>query len=330
MPPPTQYTLKDSVSKMAPKSALSLEIPSRLAGFRLDQALVELLPDYSRSRLQLWIKNGAARLDGRTVVPRHTVWGGERVELMTEAEPATTVVGEDIPLRLLHEDDSLLILAKPAGLVVHPAAGHAGGTLQNALLHHAPELAAIPRCGIVHRLDKDTSGLLMVAKTLKAHKALVDQLQARSVHREYLALVQGAMTGGGTLTDPLGRHPTDRKRFAVRRDGKPAVTHYRIETRYTDHTLLRVKLETGRTHQIRVHLSHIHYPLVGDPVYGGRLRLPRGASEALIQALQAFRRQALHAESLGFIHPDSGEWVVWQEPLPDDFARLLAALGENP
>jgi 23S rRNA pseudouridine1911/1915/1917 synthase len=315
---------------MAPKSALSLEIPSRLAGFRLDQALVELLPDYSRSRLQLWIKNGAARLDGRTVVPRHTVWGGERVELMTEAEPATTVVGENIPLRLLHEDDSLLILAKPAGLVVHPAAGHAGGTLQNALLHHAPELAAIPRCGIVHRLDKDTSGLLMVAKTLKAHKALVDQLQARSVHREYLALVQGAMTGGGTLTDPLGRHPTDRKRFAVRRDGKPAVTHYRIETRYTDHTLLRVKLETGRTHQIRVHLSHIHYPLVGDPVYGGRLRLPRGASEALIQALQAFRRQALHAESLGFIHPDSGEWVVWQEPLPDDFARLLAALGENP
>jgi 23S rRNA pseudouridine1911/1915/1917 synthase len=315
---------------MAPKSALSLEIPPRLAGFRLDQALVELLPDYSRSRLQLWIKNGAARLDGRTVVPRHTVWGGERVELMTEAEPATTVVGENIPLRLLHEDDSLLILAKPAGLVVHPAAGHAGGTLQNALLHHAPELAAIPRCGIVHRLDKDTSGLLMVAKTLKAHKALVDQLQARSVHREYLALVQGAMTGGGTLTDPLGRHPTDRKRFAVRRDGKPAVTHYRIETRYTDHTLLRVKLETGRTHQIRVHLSHIHYPLVGDPVYGGRLRLPRGASEALIQALQAFRRQALHAESLGFIHPDSGEWVVWQEPLPDDFARLLAALGENP
>jgi 23S rRNA pseudouridine1911/1915/1917 synthase len=315
---------------MAPKSPLSLEIPPRLAGFRLDQALVELLPDYSRSRLQLWIKNGAARLDGRTVVPRHTVWGGERVELMTEAEPATTVVGEDIPLRLLHEDDSLLILAKPAGLVVHPAAGHAGGTLQNALLHHAPELAAIPRCGIVHRLDKDTSGLLMVAKTLKAHKALVDQLQARSVHREYLALVQGAMTGGGTLTDPLGRHPTDRKRFAVRRDGKPAVTHYRIETRYTDHTLLRVKLETGRTHQIRVHLSHIHYPLVGDPVYGGRLRLPRGASEALIQALQAFRRQALHAESLGFIHPDSGEWVVWQEPLPDDFARLLAALGENP
>lgn len=330
MPPPTQYTLKDSVSQMAPKSPLSLEIPPRLAGFRLDQALVELLPDYSRSRLQLWIKNGAARLDGRTVVPRHTVWGGERVELMTEAEPATTVVGEDIPLRLLHEDDSLLILAKPAGLVVHPAAGHAGGTLQNALLHHAPELAAIPRCGIVHRLDKDTSGLLMVAKTLKAHKALVDQLQARSVHREYLALVQGAMTGGGTLTDPLGRHPTDRKRFAVRRDGKPAVTHYRIETRYTDHTLLRVKLETGRTHQIRVHLSHIHYPLVGDPVYGGRLRLPRGASEALIEALQAFRRQALHAESLGFIHPDSGEWVVWQEPLPDDFARLLAALGENP
>jgi 23S rRNA pseudouridine1911/1915/1917 synthase len=309
-------------------SLLTSEIPPHLAGLRLDQALAELFPDYSRNRLQLWIKNGAARLDGETVIPRHKVRGGETVTLLTEAEAATDIDSEAIPLDLIHEDESVLIIAKPTGLVVHPAAGHRGGTLQNALLHHDPALATIPRCGIVHRLDKDTSGLLMVARTLTAHKSLVDQLQARSVHREYLALVQGAMTGGGTVDAPLGRHPTDRKRFAVRQGGKPAVTHYRLETRYSDHTLLRVKLETGRTHQIRVHLSHIHYPLVGDPVYGGRLRLPKGAHDTLNQALGHFRRQALHAESLGFVHPVSGEWVQWQSALPADFAGLLQVLGE--
>lgn len=294
---------------------------------RLDQALAELFPDYSRNRLQLWIKNGAARLDGLVVTPKHKVWGGEQIILKAEAEPSTEVSGEDIPLVIVYEDEAVLIVDKPVGLVVHPAAGHRGGTLQNALLHHAPELAAIPRCGIVHRLDRDTSGLLMVAKTLPAHKSLVDQLQARTVHREYLALVHGAMTGGGTLDEPLGRHPTDRKRFAVRRDGKPAITHYRIETRFADHTLLRVKLETGRTHQIRVHMSHIHYPLVGDPVYGGRLRIPKGADEELTRVLHDFRRQALHAESLGFVHPLSGEAVSWQAALPADFAELLAVLG---
>ncbi len=308
---------------------LTHEIPPHLAGLRLDQAMAELFPDYSRSRLQLWIKNGAARVDGETVTPRHKVRGGEAITLIAAAEPSTEVGSENIPLNIVYQDDDIVVIDKPVGLVVHPAAGHAGGTLQNALLHHDPALAGIPRCGIVHRLDKDTSGLLMIARTLPAHKSLVDQLQARTVHREYLALVQGAMTGGGSIDEPLGRHPTDRKRFAVRRDGKPAVTHYRIETRYSDHTLLRVKLETGRTHQIRVHLSHIHYPLVGDPVYGGRLRLPKGAHETLNLALGGFRRQALHAESLGFVHPVSGEWVQWQSPLPADFAGLLHLLGES-
>lgn len=308
---------------------LTHEIPPHLAGLRLDQAMAELFPDYSRSRLQLWIKNGAARVDGETVTPRHKVRGGEAITLIAAAEPSTEVGSENIPLNIVYQDDDIVVIDKPVGLVVHPAAGHAGGTLQNALLHHDPALAGIPRCGIVHRLDKDTSGLLMIARTLPAHKSLVDQLQARTVHREYLALVQGAMTGGGSIDEPLGRHSTDRKRFAVRRDGKPAVTHYRIETRYSDHTLLRVKLETGRTHQIRVHLSHIHYPLVGDPVYGGRLRLPKGAHETLNLALGGFRRQALHAESLGFVHPVSGEWVQWQSPLPADFAGLLHLLGES-
>ncbi|MGI9210891.1 MAG: 23S rRNA pseudouridine(1911/1915/1917) synthase RluD [Methylococcaceae bacterium] len=309
---------------------LNTEIPFELAGMRLDQAMAELFPDYSRSRLQIWIKQGAARLDGEVVTPRHKVWGGERIELTAEAEVSTTVQGEDIPLTIIHEDDSVIVVDKPVGLVVHPAAGHWQGTLQNALLHHDPQLATIPRCGIVHRLDRDTSGLLVVARTLTAHKSLVDQLQARTVHREYLALVHGAMTGGGTIDEPLGRHHTDRKRFAVRRDGKPAVTHYRLETRFADHTLLRVKLETGRTHQIRVHLSHIHYPLVGDPVYGGRLRLPKGASEALTSMLHGFRRQALHAESLGFVHPVTGTEVAWQSPIPADFAQLLSVLGANP
>jgi 23S rRNA pseudouridine1911/1915/1917 synthase len=297
---------------------------------RLDQALAELFPDFSRSRLQLWIKSGAARVDGRALPPKHKVWGGEQVVLQAEVEETIAIESQAIPLAIVHEDDSVLIIDKPAGLVVHPAAGHRDGTLQNALLHHAPALAGIPRCGIVHRLDKDTSGLLMAAKTLPAHKSLVAQLQARSVHREYLALVQGAMTGGGTVDEPIGRHATDRKRFAVRFEGKLAVTHYRIEERFPNHTLLRVKLETGRTHQIRVHLAHIHYPLVGDPVYGGRLRMPAGAGEELAAVLRNFRRQALHAAVLGLVHPATGEYCEWQSDLPADFAELLEALRSVP
>ncbi|BBL76558.1 23S rRNA pseudouridine(1911/1915/1917) synthase RluD [Methylomagnum ishizawai] len=311
---------------MNPLQVLTAEIPVALAGLRLDQALSEVFPGFSRGRLQTWIKSGAAKVDGAVLPPKHRILGGEHVVLQAEVEPATAVVGQDIPLEIVHEDDDILIIDKPAGLVVHPAAGHSDGTLQNALLHHAPELAGIPRCGIVHRIDKDTSGLLMVAKTLTAHNALVEQLQEHSVQREYLALAQGAMTAGGTVDAPIGRHPRDRKRYAVRNDGKPAVTHYRVAERFPRHTLLRVRLETGRTHQIRVHMSHIDYPLVGDPVYGGRPRLPPGAGPHLVACLREFRRQALHAETLGIVHPATGDYCEWQSPLPDDFAGLLDAL----
>jgi len=304
----------------------SAEIPSELAGLRLDQALAELFPEFSRAKLQSWIKDGHALLDGAAKTPKHKVLGGEQVELRAEIEVQTACRPEDIPLDILYEDEALLIVNKPAGLVAHPAAGHRDGTLQNALLHHAPQLAGIPRSGIVHRIDKDTTGLLMVAKTLQAHKSLVDQLQARSIDREYLALAQGYLTAGGTVDEPIGRHPTDRKRFAVREDGKPSVTHYRISERLPGHTLLRVKLETGRTHQIRVHMLHIRHPLLGDPVYGGRLRLLPGGDQALGDILRGFRRQALHAEKLGLEHPDTGEWCEWRVDMPQDLQILLEAL----
>lgn len=308
---------------------LLAEIPTDLAGLRLDQAMSTLFPEFSRSRLQEWIRSGAAVLDGAAVPAKHRVLGGEQVRLEAAIMPSTALVGEAIHLDIVHEDETLIVLDKPAGCVVHPAAGHWSGTLQNALLGHCPALAGIPRCGLVHRIDKDTSGLLMVAKTLESHKQLVDQLQARSVHREYLALVHGRLTGGGTIDAPIGRHGVDRKRFAVRENGKHAVTHYRIAERFPVHTLIRVKLETGRTHQIRVHMAHIHYPLVGDPVYGGRLRMPAGAGERLLGLLREFRRQALHAAGLGIIHPGTGEYEEWQAPLPGDFAGLLEALRDD-
>ena len=308
---------------------LTAEIPDDLAGLRIDQAMSSLFPDYSRSRLQEWIRSGAATVDGTTVPTKHKVLGGEHIALRAEADTLTELQAQDIPIHVVFEDDAVLILDKPAGLVVHPAAGHHDGTLQNALLNHCPALAGIPRCGIVHRIDKDTSGLLMVAKTLESHKQLVDQLQSRSVHREYLALVHGAMTGGGTIDEPIGRHSSDRKRFAVRHGGKPAITHYRIAERFAAHTLVAVKLETGRTHQIRVHMSHIHYPLVGDPVYGGRPRIPAGASQTLLDTLRLFRRQALHAASLGILHPITGNYMEWESPIPDDFTALLDALRAN-
>jgi 23S rRNA pseudouridine1911/1915/1917 synthase len=308
---------------------LTAIIPLELAGKRLDQALSLLFPDYSRNRIQDWIRDGAVQLDGQTAEPRRKVFGGETITLTPRFDVVTNVAPEAIPLEIVYEDEAVIIVEKPQGLVVHPAAGHHDGTLQNALLHHAPELDRVPRSGIVHRIDKDTSGLLMVAKTVEAHKLLVEQLQAHTVHREYLALVQGTLTGGGTVDLPIGRHGSDRKRFAVRHDGKEAITHYRIHERFASHTLVEVQLETGRTHQIRVHMTHIGHPLVGDPVYGGRARLPQGASPALIQALQGFKRQALHAASLGIDHPVSGEYMEWNSPLPEDFSALLDALREG-
>ena len=313
---------------MSEPELFSAEIPLELAGLRLDQALAEVFSEFSRSKLQSWIKDGHVLLDGVPQNPKRKVLGGEQVELRAEIEIETGCEPEDIPLDILYEDEALLIVNKPAGLVVHPAAGHLAGTLQNALLHHAPQLAGIARAGIVHRIDKDTSGLLMVAKTLRAHKSLVDQLQAHSINREYLALAQGYLTAGGTVDEPIGRHPTDRKRFAVRQDGKPSVTHYRIAERLPGHTLLRVKLETGRTHQIRVHLAHIRHPLLGDPVYGGRLRLLPGGDQELGAALRGFRRQALHAEKLGLAHPASGEWCEWQRDIPQDLQVLIEALRQ--
>ena len=306
----------------------SAQVPLSLAGLRLDQALGQMFPAYSRSRHQQWIRGGQVHLNGAVATPRTRVFGGETLRLTPIFEPLIKNLGEAIALKILYEDEALLIVDKPQGLVVHPAAGHPDGTLVNALLHHAPALDRVPRAGLVHRIDKDTSGLLMVAKTVEAHTQLVAQLQARTVHRFYLALVQGALTGGGTIDQPIGRHPTDRKRFAVRRDGKEAITHYRIVERFEAHTLIRVQLETGRTHQIRVHLASIQHPLVGDPVYGGRSRLPKSVTPRLRTILEGFRRQALHAETLGLVHPESGEEMCWESPLPDDFIGLLEGLRD--
>ncbi|OHX35628.1 RNA pseudouridine synthase [Methylomonas sp. LWB] len=308
---------------------LTARVPEELAGMRLDQCLAEIFPDYSRSKLQTWIKAGRVLVDGEVLKGREKLDGGEEVELDAEAEIVIEDNAEDIPLDIVHEDDSLLIVNKPAGLVVHPAVGNWSGTLVNALLHHEPNLAVLPRAGIVHRIDKDTSGLLMIAKTLQAHNSLVEQLQERSIEREYLALVKGWMTAGGTVDEPIGRHPVERKRNAVRRDGKEAITHYRLEQRFKRHTLIRVKLETGRTHQIRVHMAHINYPLVGDQVYGGRFQMPAECNPDLAEALRRFKRQALHAAKLGLEHPETGDYCEWSVAMPDDMQNLLKLLAEN-
>ena len=304
----------------------NLTIPDAMRGRRLDQALAELVQDYSRSRLQQWIRAGQVSLDERIPQVRERLHGGETVCIDATIEPQTRSGPEDIPLQLVHADADLLVINKPAGLVVHPAAGNPAGTLLNALLHYDPALAGLPRAGIVHRLDKATSGLLVIARNLTAHKYLVDALQARQVKREYLAVVQTVLTAGGSVDAPIGRHPVDRKRMAVVAGGKESLTHYRVEERFRAHTLVRVQLETGRTHQIRVHMAHQHIPIVGDPVYGGRLRLPPGASSELQEQLAGFRRQALHAARLTLAHPSSGESVSWTAPLPADMAQLLEAL----
>lgn len=265
-------------------------------------------------------------VDGRPRKPRDKVLSGERIELRAVLERQVPVQAQEIPLNLVYEDEHLLVVDKPAGLVVHPAAGIADGTLQNALLHHDARLALLPRAGIVHRLDKETTGLMVVARSTVAHKRLVEALQARHINRHYQALVVGRPTAGGRVEAPIGRHPVQRTRMAVVEGGKPAVTHYRVAERFRIHTLLDVKLESGRTHQIRVHMAHIHYPLVGDPAYGGRVKLPPGADEETVRALRGFRRQALHACRLELEHPLSGEQLAWEAPLPDDFSSLLEVL----
>lgn len=306
---------------------LTASIPEEMAGMRLDQAMATLFSQYSRARLQQWIKAGHVLVDGQTCRPKDKLFGGESVHLQVQLEPDTRFEAQDLPLDVVFEDEQILVINKPAGLVVHPAAGNPDGTMLNALLHHAPELVNVPRAGIVHRLDKDTSGLLVVARTLEAQKSLVEQLQARRFLREYDTVVQGVMTAGGTVDAPIGRHPVHRTRMAVQKNGgKEAITHYRVVEKYRAHTRLSVKLETGRTHQIRVHLAHIHYPLAGDPVYGGRLKMPAGCSESLRESLQQFRRQALHACQLGIQHPTSGESIGWQQPAPADMQHLIDQL----
>ena len=307
------------------------DVPLAAAGRRFDQALAEMFPDYSRSRLSGWIKSGAVTLDGAQAPPRQLLRGGEQVLLQVELEVEVSSEPEAIALEIVHEDEYLLVLNKPAGLVVHPGAGNPAGTLLNALLHHDPKLAELPRGGIVHRLDKDTSGLMVVAKTLPACTALVDLLSRHEVERQYEAVVLGTMVSGGTVDAPIGRHMGDRLRQSVRdeEDGKHAVTHYRLRERFRAHSLLQCQLETGRTHQIRVHMAHINHPLLGDPLYGGGLKLPKGASPELIATLRGFRRQALHAERLSFIHPGTGEPVQFNVRRPPDLENLVAELRSD-
>ncbi len=304
-------------------------VPDSAAGRRLDAVLAELFPEYSRSRLSAWIKSGDVSVDGAPARGRDHVRGGEAVTLAAVQETQTHAVAEDIPLDILYEDEHVFVLDKPAGLVVHPGAGNPDGTLVNALLFRDPSLELLPRAGIVHRLDKDTSGVMVVARTLPAHTSLVAQLSARGVHRQYLAIVVGALVSGGSAKTGIDRHPRDRIRMAVREDGKDAVTHYRLRERFRSHTALECRLETGRTHQIRVHMAHLKHPIVGDPLYGGSFKLPKGASDEFIAALRAFKRQALHAEVLEFAHPVTGEPIRCSAPVPEDMQHLMRLLRED-
>jgi 23S rRNA pseudouridine1911/1915/1917 synthase len=320
---PDDDTLLDSANAEGPRTAV---VPAQATGRRFDAVLAELFPEFSRSRLAEWIKSGDARLDGEIVRTRDPVTPGQIATLTVVLETQTHALPEDIPLEILYEDSEVLVLNKPAGLVVHPGAGNPTGTLVNALLFHDPSLSALPRAGIVHRLDKDTSGVMVVAKTLPAHTSLVAQLSARDVHRQYLAVAVGAMVSGATVNAAIDRHPRDRLKMAVREDGRDAVTHVRLRERFRGHTAVECRLETGRTHQIRVHMAHLRFPIVGDPLYGGPLRLPRGADDELNAQLRGFRRQALHAETLEFTHPTTGEPVRTSAPVPADMLALMAAL----
>jgi len=306
---------------------LEAKVPADMGGKRFDAVAAELFSDFSRSRLSLWIKSGELLLDGRPAKGKEKLFGGETLTIAAELEEQGNWEAEAIALDIVFEDEHILIINKPMGLVVHPGAGNSNGTLLNGLLHHCPELVHVPRAGIVHRLDKDTTGLMVVAKTLQAHADLVEQLQERTVSREYEAVVQGEMTGGGRVEANLGRHPRQRKKMAVLDfGGKEAITHYRLLQRFPGFTHIRLKLETGRTHQIRVHMAHIGYPLVGDATYAGRFKIPKNTAPELLDRLRNFGRQALHAAQLGLDHPASGEYMEWQVPRPDDMDELLGLL----
>lgn len=304
----------------------SVQVPLELGQKRFDQIAATLFSEHSRSRIQQWIKDGALRVDGQVRKPKDKLIGGETLQLDALLEADERWEAEPVELNVIYADDDLIVIDKPAGLVVHPGAGTPGGTVLNGLLYHYPELAQIPRAGIVHRLDKDTTGLMVVARSLTAHTSLVKQLQKRTMGREYDAVASGVMTGGGTVDEPIGRHSTQRVKMAVTPLGKPAVTHYRVVERFRNHTLVRCKLESGRTHQIRVHLAHIGYPLVGDPLYAGRHRLPKGVHPQVADALRTFSRQALHAAKLELLHPKTGELMAWESDMPDDLIDLLALL----
>ncbi|MGX2951287.1 23S rRNA pseudouridine(1911/1915/1917) synthase RluD [Ursidibacter sp. B-7004-1] len=312
---------------MTQQITLQTEVTPDLLGARLDQALAQLFPDYSRSRIKVWIENNQVSVNGTIInKAREKVFGGEYIEIQAEVEDEVRFEPEDIPLNIVYEDDDILVINKPKDLVVHPGAGNPNGTVLNALLYHYPAIAEVPRAGIVHRLDKDTTGLMVVAKTIPAQTHLVNALQKRKITREYEAVASGIMTQGGKVDEPMARHPTKRTAMAVHPMGKPAVTHYRIMERFRNYTRLRLRLETGRTHQIRVHMAHIAHPLLGDQLYGGRPRPPKGASEDFLTVLRNFKRQALHAAMLRLEHPITGELMEWHAPLPDDFVELIEAL----
>ena len=314
---------------LAGDETMTARVPEALHGARLDAAAASLFPAFSRSRLADWIKLGRLQRNQSAAKPRDKVAVADHITLTPEYDDRVEWAPEALPLDLLYEDDHVIVLNKPAGLVVHPAAGHHSGTLVNRLLAHAPEMASLPRGGIVHRLDKDTSGVMLAAKSTLAHKSLVAQLAERTVSRHYSAVCRGTFSGGGTIDGPIGRHPTSRIKMAVVPDGKPAVTHYRIAARFGAHTHLDVSLESGRTHQIRVHLAWRKHPLIGDPVYGGRAMRPAGASDRLLSALQEFPRQALHARELEFLHPESNESLQFSATIPEDLAALLGCLAEE-
>ena len=308
-------------------NTLKIIIPERMKGQRYDSALSQMLPDYSRSKITSWIKSGGALIDKKTFKPKDKVQGNEVISLEVSSKNTNDWAAEKIPLNIIFEDDHILVINKPSGLVTHPGAGNWSGTLGNALLYYDANLASLDRSGIVHRLDKNTSGLMVVAKNPKSQKYLVEQMQTHSIEREYSAIVYGSMIAGGTIDKPIGRDPKDRIKQAVTRNGKKAVTHYRVIDRYNSHTNVKAILETGRTHQIRVHLSHIGYPLVGDSVYGGRLRFPKKASQELRDALKAFNRQALHSKKLTLKHPETLELMSWKIELPEDMRKLLDVLS---